>query len=81
MPYPNDHAARVLSPSSCTDKYGRQQIASGVSRIACRLKSNPQKWATQSYRFSKSKFTSAEARVWLKEHNVKYMSFEAASGE
>ena len=81
MPYPNEHAARVLSPSSCTDKYGRQTITPGVSRIACRLKSNPSIWATQAYRFSKNKFTAAEAKKWLSDHNIKYTGFEAASGD
>jgi hypothetical protein len=33
----------------------------------------------QSYRFDKDKFTAAEARKWLKDHDVKPMSFEAAS--
>lgn len=80
MPYPNEHAARVLNPSSCTEEYGRQSIAPGVSRIACRLKSNPQKWATQAYRFKKSNFSASEARKWLKDHDIKYTSFEAASG-
>lgn len=83
MPYPNEHAARVLSPSSCAGgegSYGRQSLGGGVSRIACRLKSNPQKWATQAYRFAKGSFTLAEARAWLKDHKVSYMSFEAASG-
>lgn len=80
MPYPNEHAARVLSPSSCGDKYGRQSLGGGVSRISCRLKDGG-KWVTQAYRFDKSKFTAAEARNWLKEHNIKYSTFEAASGD
>jgi len=79
MPYPNEHAARVLSPSSCTEEYGRQSIGGGVSRIACRLKSNPTKWATQAYRFNKKNFTASEARQWLKDHDVKFTLFEPAS--
>lgn len=79
MPYPNQHAARILSPSSCTSEYGTQNIGKGISRIACRLKSNPQKWATQAYRFSKNSYSAGEARQWLKDHNIKYMSFEPAS--
>lgn len=33
----------------------------------------------QSYRFDKEKFTAAEARKWLADHDVKPLSFEAAS--
>ena len=81
MPYPGEHSGRVLNPRSCTDKYGRQTIAPGVSRIACRLKANPDKWATQAYRFAKSKFTAAEARKWLRDHDIKFTLFEPATGE
>ena len=81
MPYPTEHAARILSPTSCTDKYGRQEIAPGVIRIACRLKANPDKWGTQAYRFAKSQFTTSEARKWLKDNNIKYVLFEPATGD
>lgn len=80
MPYANEHAARVLSPASCSKEYGRQEITSGVIRVACRLKDST-KWATQAYRFKKSIFTAAQARKWLKDHDIKYMSFEAATGD
>lgn len=81
MPFPNEHAARILSPGSCTTEYGRQTIAPGVIRVACKLKANPTKWATQAYRFKKSNFTAAEARKWLKDHDVKFSLFEAATGD
>jgi hypothetical protein len=80
MPYPNEHAARILSPSSCTEQYGRQQISPGISHIRCVLKGTG-KWGLQAIRFSKSKFSAEEARKWLKDHDIKYMSFEAASGD
>ena len=79
MPFPNEHAARILSPGSCTENYGRQSLGGGVTRVACTLKANPAKWATQSYRFKKSSFTAAEARKWLKDHDVKYILFEPAT--
>lgn len=78
MPYPNLHSARILSPASCSTEYGQQEITSGVIRVACRLKDST-KWATQSYRFKKATFTAAEARAWLKEHDIHYTLFEAAS--
>lgn len=81
MPYPNEHSARILSPGSCTKEYGRQQIAPGISRVACKLKANPTKWGIQAYRFAKSKFTASEARKWLKDHDIKFTLFEPASGD
>ena len=33
----------------------------------------------QSYRFGKHQFTPAEAKAWLKAHNIDYISFEPAS--
>lgn len=43
------------------------------------LKSDPGGASTaQSYRFPKSKFTVAEAKKWLKDHNISYTSFEPA---
>lgn len=79
MPYPNEHAARVLSPSSCEEgSFRRKSLSGGVSIILCRVSGD--KMRTQSYRFDKSNFTSAEAKTWLKDHDVKYTTFEAASG-
>ncbi|MHA1302125.1 MAG: hypothetical protein ACTSPI_00285 [Candidatus Heimdallarchaeaceae archaeon] len=81
MPLPTEHSARILNPASCTKNYGRQTLAPGIIRVACTLKANPTKWATQSYRFKKSNFTAAEAKKWLKDHDVKYTLFEPASGD
>ena len=33
----------------------------------------------QSYRFDKNKFTIEEAKIWLKKHDISYISFEPAS--
>ena len=33
----------------------------------------------QAYRFSKDKFTAAQAKKWLKDHKVSYLSFDAAA--
>ena len=79
MPELAEHSARIISPDSCTKNYGRQTLATGIIRVACTLKANPTKWATQSYRFKKSNFTAAEARKWLKDHDIKYTLFEAAA--
>ncbi len=79
MPYPNEHSARILSPGSCTEKYRRKDIAPGISLVLCQLKANTEKWATQTYRFKKDKFTAAQARKWLKDHDIRYTLFEAAT--
>ncbi|GAG77318.1 unnamed protein product, partial [marine sediment metagenome] len=42
---------------------------------------NSTKWATQAYRFKKINFTAAEAKKWLKDHDIKYMLFEPATGD
>ena len=79
MPYPNEHSARVKSPSAFqADSFRRKTISPGVSIIVGRLKGQTTT-TTQAYRFAKSKFTAAQAKAWLKEHDVEYMSFEAAS--
>lgn len=80
MPLPNEHSARILNPGSCTERYGRQQIAPGISRVACVLKATG-KWGTQAMRFNKNNFTAAEAKKWLKDHDIKYTLFEPATGD
>jgi len=79
MPFPNEHAARVRSPRDFKEEsFRRMTIAPGISIIIGRLKGETAA-TTQSYRFDKTKFTVSEAKAWLKEHDVKYLSFEAAS--
>jgi len=79
MPYPTEHAARVRSPSDFKEEsFRRMTIAHGVSIIIGRLKGETAA-TTQSYRFDKTKFTVAQAKAWLKEHDVKYLSFEEAT--
>lgn len=77
MPYPNEHSARLHDP----DKYDRIRrendkfgpgidaiwgILNGVSELA-------------SIHFDSSKFTPAQAKAWLKEHDHKTIKFEAAT--
>lgn len=81
MPLPNFHAARVVSPGRFQEGSFRViQIGdkdSGIKAIVGRLKG--EKTATvQSYRFDKDKFTAAEAKKWLSEHDVKPLEFEPA---
>jgi hypothetical protein len=75
MPYPNEHAARVIEPGTC-DSFKRMNQGSGVSLILC-IKGG--KSSAQAYRFDKTKFTPEQAKKWLKDHKIKPISFEAAS--
>ena len=80
MPLPNEHAARLRDPGDFQpDSFRRKEIAPGISIIMGRLKGQ-QTMTAQSYRFSKDKFTAAQAKAWLKDHDVKNISFEEASG-
>jgi len=81
MPYPNEHAARIRRPGDFKEEsFRRMTIAPGVSIIIGRLKGETAA-TTQAYRFDRTKFTAAEAKEWLKEHDVKFISFEAATGK
>lgn len=79
MPYPNEHSARIIEPSKFQqDSFRRKNIADGIDIIIGRLKGETTT-TTQAYRFDKEKFTAAEAKKWLKDHDVDYIEFEAAS--
>ena len=81
MPFPNEHAARVVNPSKFQkDSFRRKKISGGVSAIIGRLKGETTT-SVQSYRFDKTKFTAKEARAWLKKKGIKFILFEPASGK
>ena len=73
MPFANEHAARITSPEY--QRYTRKEIAPGISQV---YGWNGNKGAVQAYRFAKAKFTAAEAKAWLKAHDVKWILFEPA---
>ena len=84
MPYPNEHAARMRDPGDfLEDTFRRKKIADGVSLILGKLKQDGQDgpMTEQAYRFAKDKFTAAEAKKWLKDHDVKSSAFEEAASE
>lgn len=81
MPFSGEHAARVKDPGAFQpNSFRRKNIARGVSIIMGRLKGESSMTA-QSYRFDKDVFTPAEAKAWLKEHDVEPTSFEDGFGE
>jgi len=78
MPFPNFHAARVKDPSAFEEKsFRNKEITEGVQAVMGKLKGE-NTMTIQSYRFSKEKFTEAQAKEWLKRNEVKFISFEKA---
>jgi len=81
MPFPNEHAARLKDPGQY-DKFRRQnnQFGQGIHPIYG-IKTKPKRIAElQAIRFDSSKFTVAEAKKWLKDHDHKTILFEPATG-
>ena len=79
-PYPNEHAARVRDPDDFSRIAQLKALDNGIRILGGPLKSDPKGGAqTQAYRFPKDKFTTAEAKKWLKDNDIKYVSFEPAS--
>lgn len=76
MPYPNEHSARIHNPGEFSS-FARESIAPGID-VMLGIKKGVSK--TQAYRFAKDKFSAEQAKAWLKEHSVKYISFEPAEG-
>jgi len=79
VPFPNEHSARLKSPtlfSGC--RRNNDRFGTGIHAIFCKRKSSG-KWELQAIRFSKKRYSSKKARQWLKEHDYKKFTFEAAS--
>lgn len=82
MPYQTEHAARIKSPDLFIKESMRSKtLSEGIRVIVGKLITANDKMTAQSYRFNKSNFTVDEAKKWLTENNVKYVSFEPAKKE
>ena len=79
-PYPNEHAARLVSPDGF-DRFRRETGAGGegVDFIYGIKTGDPVK--LQAIRFDAARFTAAEARSWLAEHDYQAILFEEATSE
>jgi hypothetical protein len=62
------------------DTMRSKDIAPGI-RIIIGKKPGSSSMETQAYRFDSGKFTADEAKAWLKDHKIEYISFEAATGK
>jgi len=81
-PFTNFHAARVRDPDDFVRIRVLQTLPNGIMIYGGPLKSDPQgSTKPQTYRFPKDKFTVAEAKKWLTDHDIKYISFEPAEEE
>jgi len=79
MPYPNEHAARVRNPDSFEpNSFRSKKLKDGVRLILGKLKSGNGSMVTQAYRFSVDNFTVEQAKKWLKDNKIEYISFEPA---
>lgn len=82
MPFPNEHAARVANPDNFVRIVQLQELPNGIRILGGPLKSDPEgSGKPQSYRFPRTKFTPSEARTWLKDHDIKAILFEEATGK
>lgn len=81
MPYKNEHAARVRNPSDFIENSFRSKtLKDGIRMIMGKLKGQ-NTMSIQAYRFPKGKFNAESVKKWLKEHEIKYISFEKAIEE
>lgn len=80
VPFQNEHSARIKAPiPSNAAITKRKSIAPGISIIIQKSKGDgADSMKTQSYRFSKRRFTVEQAKEWLNSHKIKPISFEPA---
>jgi len=80
VPYPNEHAARILHPNAFVpDSFASWALSGGVRIILGRLKGESNT-TVQAYRFPVRVFTEEQAKEWLTEHDIEYIAFEPATG-
>ncbi len=80
MPYPSEHAARLVSPSKFK-KFSRKNNKFGEGIDVIFGITDKGKTEIQAIRFDKSKFDVKEAKKWLKNHDKSYIKFEKAINE
>jgi len=78
MPYENEHAARLRDPDGF-ERIVQLWSKAGVRALGGPLKSKPDgPTVEQAIRFDAKKFTVAEAKKWLSDHDYKPILFEPA---
>lgn len=79
-PYPNEHAARITDPDQY-DSFARVNDAFGDGIDAIYGVKEGEGAELQAIRFDAVRFTVAEAKAWLDEHDYSPILFEEAIGE
>lgn len=70
MPFPNEHAARQLSPSEFVNfKRSKLNLPKGISAIIGIRRNG--KTSIQSLRFDRKIWSASEAKRWLQKHGYK----------
>jgi SpoVK/Ycf46/Vps4 family AAA+-type ATPase len=78
-PYPNFHACRLEDPDKYIRiRYEKDKFGKGIDAI-WGVQGGNKPVELQAIRFDKTKFTVAEARKWIKDHEYKCKMFEPAS--
>lgn len=75
MPAVTESHVRITDPTKY-DRFTRKEIAPGISQIYG-WKDN--KSEVQAYRFKASKYTTEQAKAWLKDHDIKWIRFDEAT--
>ena len=91
MPYPNEHSARLKDPDDfAADSfrrkadgtiYGKIKVPGTIDVIWGKLKGKDapdDQPIPQALRFPTKDWTASEAKAWLEENKIKYVSFEPA---
>lgn len=77
MPFPNFHAARIEDPEQFASIKMLKQLPNGIQIYGGKT-GDDENTKAQTYRFPKSKFTVAQSKKWLKDHDIKTIRFEPA---
>ena len=80
-PYPNEHACRLQSPDKFSSfRRNNNRFGEGIHAIfGIRVVDDERVSKLQAIRFDKTKFTTTQARKWLKDHDHKCILFEPAT--
>ena len=84
MPFNGEHAARLKDPGQFDPKSFRRvngKFGAGVDVIFGKLKSGKGSMVIQTIRFDAKKFTPAQARTWLKDHQYSATLEEASASQ
>lgn len=77
-PYPNEHAARLMDPDQF-ESFARETDAGGPGIDFIFGINAGEPVEIQAVRFDAARYTAAEARQWLKEHDMTPILFEEAT--